>query len=96
MNLNLEESVSDRGLHSYFLQDGRKIPVGRRFCMKTDFQSGVSPFRCSVMIQTDVSGTVQHVDIPQGQELPPEVKSGALVAGRGQLLSCGEEEQLQI
>lgn len=64
--------------------------------MKTDFQSGVSPFRCSVMIQTDVSGTVQHVDIPQGQEMPPEVKSGALVAGRGQLLSCGEEEQLQI
>lgn len=48
------------------------------------------------MIQTDVSGTVQHVDIPQGQEMPPEVKSGALVAGRGQLLSCGEEEQLQI
>lgn len=38
---------------------------------------------------------IQHVDIPQGQKMPPEVKRGALVAGRGQLLSCGEEEQLQ-
>lgn len=58
MNLTLEGSVSDCGLHSYFLQDGRKIPVGRRLCMKTDFQSGVSPFRCTAMIQTDVSSMV--------------------------------------
>lgn len=63
--------------------------------MKTDFQSGVSPSRRSAMIQTDVSGMVPHVDIPQGQEMPPEVESGAFVAGRGQPLSCGEEEQLQ-
>lgn len=60
--------------------------------MKTDFQSGVSPFRCTAMIQTDVSSMVQHVDMPQGQEMPPEVKSGSLGAGRGQLLSCGEEQ----
>lgn len=89
MNLNLEESVGDCNLHSYFLQDGRKISVGRRLYMNTDFQSGVSPFRCTATIQADVSSMVQHVGIPQGQEMPPEVKSGASVAGRGQLLSCG-------
>lgn len=46
------------------------------------------------MIQTDVSSMVPYVDIPQGQEILPEAKSGALVAGRGQLLGLGEEEQL--
>lgn len=95
MNLNLEGSIGDCNLHSYFLQGGRKVPAGRRLYMKTDFQSGVSPFRCTAMIQTDVSSMVPHVGISQGLEVPPQVKSGTLVAGRGQLLSHGEGEQLQ-
>lgn len=33
--------------------------------------------------------------VPQDQEMHLEVKNGALVAAGGQLLSCGEEEQLQ-
>lgn len=31
-----------------------------------------------------------NMDIPQGQKMGLEVKSGSLVAGRGQPLSCGE------
>lgn len=31
-----------------------------------------------------------NMDIPQGQEMGPEVKSRSLVAGRGHLLSCGK------
>ena len=66
--------------------------------MKADVQSGVSPFGCLAMTQTDVSGMVH---IPQGQEMPPEVKSGTLVAagdnrsavGRG---SSSRESQILL
>lgn len=42
-----------------------------------------------------MSSMTQRVGILQGQEMGSEVKSGALVAGRGYLLSCREGEQFQ-
>ena len=38
-----------------------------------------------------MSSIVPRVGIPQGQEMCPEVKSGALVAGRGTCSAVGRE-----